>query len=368
MTLNIKPEEIFRDGVTLLAFVMAFYALIARERKTPYMVYNVYSITFIILWALAFAITSSVFDVQWLKYFSVAILGVGTVYVYFRVWTEQNRHLYFRNDHLFRNLSIPRLYIWTKYLVQKKPKYEHNAKEFPPALFESLKSLSVFGNGQIEEMLKHHEGIVDMSFSAAFEIPSLIQTDSILTRVAAAFLEHECYVQYTCCSRHPTEFLSQLKHFWQTQSHENLTWKAISQRVVLVDAYTRHFGFTDSIYPKRKRQFAADCLNIVDSKATFAGVHTAIAQAFNCIKRVDADGLRTPTLVIYDGCHALADVESEEQYRIFLRHVVPSERLFGGMFTIFAETSIKESDEVVLRSTVDVFVKVAANELQTADL
>ena len=56
--LVIKHDEIFRNGVALLAFIMAFYALVARERKTPYIVHSVYMITFIVLVSLCLSLAA----------------------------------------------------------------------------------------------------------------------------------------------------------------------------------------------------------------------------------------------------------------------------------------------------------------------
>lgn len=45
----INHEDIFKTGIALLAFVVAFYAVIARERKTPYMLNSIYAITLVVL-------------------------------------------------------------------------------------------------------------------------------------------------------------------------------------------------------------------------------------------------------------------------------------------------------------------------------
>jgi hypothetical protein len=62
-------------------------------------------------------------------------------------------------------------------------------------------------------------------------------------------------------------------------------------------------------------------------------------------------------LVLYEGCTALIDLESNEQYRIFVRHVLPSERLWGGMFTVFVEPDIADENRAVLEGGADIFVQ-----------
>lgn len=66
-------------------------------------------------------------------------------------------------------------------------------------------------------------------------------------------------------------------------------------------------------------------------------VHTATAKAFNRLKSKSGSDVRLQTLIIYECCRALVDLESVEQYRIFLRHVLTSERMWGGMVTLFVE-------------------------------
>src|SRR5207248_185942 len=101
---------------------------------------------------------------------------------------------------------------------------------------------------------------------------------------------------------------------------------------------------------------------------TYAGVHTAIAVAFNKIKAADTRTreTRTPTLLLYEGCSALIDLESDQQYRIFVRHVLPSERLWGGMFTVFVEPWISKENRPALQSAADIFVQ-AADTSDTVD-
>lgn len=79
-------------------------------------------------------------------------------------------------------------------------------------------------------------------------------------------------------------------------------------------------------------------------------MHTAASRAFNLIKKKNKGDVRKPVLVIYEDTYALTDLESPEQYRIFVRHVLPSERLWDGMFTVFTEVGQSEADWRLLSS------------------
>ena len=83
---------------------------------------------------------------------------------------------------------------------------------------------------------------------------------------------------------------------------------------------------------------------------TFAGMHSASSRAFNVLRERAANSPRKATLVIYEDAYLLSDLESPEQYRIFVRHVMPSERMWGGMFTVFLESAQPENDWNVVQA------------------
>ena len=182
-----------------------------------------------------------------------------------------------------------------------------------------------------------------------------MEADRLMADFAIRFLDANCYVQYTTCSRHPIEFLLYLKREWLKQ-HPEADWKTVKNRVVVVDGYTPHFGFTDTIYTEWSGTALEECLDCIESPATYAGIHTAIANGFNKVKKESGKPkLRAPVLYMYEGIHALVDLESSEQYRVFVRHVIPSERLWGGMFTLFVDSSVAEDNLSVLKEVTHIF-------------
>jgi hypothetical protein len=127
-------------------------------------------------------------------------------------------------------------------------------------------------------------------------------------------------------------------------------WREKAGRITVVDAYTPHFGFSDSVHAWRADDVTSEGVIYVSSPESYAGVHTATAKAFNAQKKRAADNVRLPTLLVYEGCRALADLESLEQYRLFLRHVLTSERVWGGMLTIFVEPEAVDADVALMRT------------------
>ncbi len=230
----------------------------------------------------------------------------------------------------------------------KRP-YEHN----PSTIQDD------FRNG-IEGVLRKLSEADDTKFvdhtdleyrSAAVKLCHQGQANAVLAELAQLFLARGYPVQYLTASRHPLEFISYLKE--KVVNNKSMDWTTVAGKVVVIDAYTPHFGFIDSIYWKATQSLKLDyAVMYVASAKTYAGLHTAASIAFNKIKNKTGGDVRHPALIIYEDCYALADLESTEQYRVFVRHVLPSERLWGGMFTVFAETSQADQDWKLLSSYV----------------
>ena len=193
-----------------------------------------------------------------------------------------------------------------------------------------------------------------MPLTGIYQLESHRESDKILVELASIFIKNGEWVQYTSSSRHPIEFLSALELARKKDQDSN--WEEESKKIVVVDACTPHFGFTDSIYRVRTDDAKKMCLDVIQSSPSFAGIHTAAARAFNIIKK-HSNNTRAPTLVIYEGLHGLVDLESDEQYRVFYRHVLPSERLWGGMFTVVVEFSPSEANLGHIRTYGDYFWK-----------
>jgi len=364
----LQQTEVLKAGIALLAFVLAFYGLAARDHRAPYAIRTVYSITYAVLLAIIFS-----FVAAWLRpihkptakgadCIATILLAYGFVATLLRIWRIHNRHLNFRDDQLFLNLigirQVVSLYKYLKRTYRKhrsRPNYEHNPVSFPTELITSIKESPFVPDSALAQVEQRYAGTDSFAVSVACRVVTLSEIDTMLIDLAVRFLKLGFYVQYTTCTRHPREFLDQLERAWTT-TQDRATWPAASRKIVVVDAYTPHFGFTDTIYCERKERAAEKCLKYILSNASYAGVHTSAARAFNVIKKSVGGDLRNPTLLVYEGMHALVDLESDQQYRLFVRHVVPSERLWGGMFTLFLESYVDEENLAMLRSVTDMFI------------
>jgi len=157
-----------------------------------------------------------------------------------------------------------------------------------------------------------------------------------------------------CCDRHPIDLWEQLKPLCQESVHKD---------IVLIDAYSPTFAFTDDIHHSNDRKLAQQGVQTVRAK-TFAGLHSATNTAFSLIQAQENKkkrNVRRPMVMVYLCTSALCEVESVEQFRIFWRHVLPSERNYG-MLTIIIEDK-EASDEVLspLRQQVDFVIEFAVD-------
>jgi hypothetical protein len=230
---------------------------------------------------------------------------------------------------LARHTAISRL----EKATTTQPTYSHSAL---PITDELKQEISDVLNGISESRYEEREELGRRSLAVAVEHQG--QGNALLTRLAIIFIKGGHSVQYLTASRHPIEFVEQLK------AELGDSWRSRAKQVVVIDAYTPHFGFIDSIYPIRTAELQKLGVTYIRSRRTYAGMHTASSKAFNEIKAKLKHDERHPTLVIYEDCYALSDLESPEQYRIFVRHVLPSERMWDGMFSTFIESAIPESD------------------------
>jgi hypothetical protein len=185
----------------------------------------------------------------------------------------------------------------------------------------------------------------------------------LLVELAAIFVKNSHSVQYMTASRHPIEFVELLKSKLEKDDEK---WLSRTKQIVVIDAYTPHFGFIDSIYRIRTRQLRELGVTCISSHRTYAGMHTASSKAFNRIKAQLKQDERQPTLVIYEDSYALSDLESPEQYRIFVRHVLPSERVWDGMFSVFVESAISEADWRTLQAYASMKLDLRKKDLLTA--
>ena len=117
--------DLFRIEAGLLAFILAFYALCARERKAPYITHTVYGELGLVLLAVLVTLLSLVSsDFSGLSRFCRAIaqllLLAATAFTIKRVYSIANRDLRLRDDEWWRMLPG----FWQYYIWKRRRKHE----------------------------------------------------------------------------------------------------------------------------------------------------------------------------------------------------------------------------------------------------
>jgi hypothetical protein len=359
-------SSLITSSLALLAFIVAFYALLAKERKTPYITRSIYRlaagvIISVILMLVAQAVQAWKFGigrtlattpaqggnaqtvpmVGWalgLAVSGIAFFFVVLVGVVLNIWRLHNRDVHLLDTVKIKNLVPVR---WIRYkLRQIRGQGKYEFKPLPidhEAATVALKEAG-FATGELPSTLL---------LVSICGIPARKYDPSLLGLIRNLLVKG-WRVQYTTCSRHPFDLIHRLEKELGPEQ-----WSRLANQLIVVDAYAPHFGFTDSVHWKQRDSLE---VKFVSSAKSYAGIHTAITRAFNILKKDSHGDLRENALVIYEGCNALVDLESHEQYRIFVRHVVPSERMWGGMLTVFIEPCIETEERDLLDSYADLVV------------
>lgn len=369
--------DLFTKALALLAFVVAFYALAARERKTPYITNFLYSTAFWIFLSALFQLLSQLVETNYpttgiiLQYIARALLVIGASTITYGIWRIHNRHVNFRDDIQIKNLAIIRR-IRRRFLSNRdKPSYEFNAPKLPSDLRDSITECHKLLDNPLAPTLMQVNDLEGgrLSKSIVYHSAPIYESDNFIICLAQTLLSKGWAIQYTTCIRHPIEFITKLGEALEKQKVGDT--RELYRQIVVVDAYTPHFGFTDSIHLEMTASLKRLGIHCVTSAPSYAGIHTATARAFNKLKEEQhlvQKQPRKPTFIIYEGAFALVDLESIEQYRIFLRHVLPSERLWGGMLTCVIEPVANEDALAVLTTYADVLLEKKKNGIVSGPL
>lgn len=355
----ITPTALIAASGVLLAFLIGFYTLIARERKSPYLINAAVWILLVCMLSALLGSTAMLISAPYnapFLYLGAVFLIIAVGLAAWRVYRLAIRLSYFVDTANPKHFPIAR---WFKNTVRRlwpKKRFEHNSVDFTDAdVLKMVAELTPEGfieGAEGEKRRRIQTGDIKDIRSIALRFDHHGKANANLSKIVLDCLSKGYLIQYLAASRHPIEFVKFLKRQFEVNENQR-RWAGVADQIIVIDAYTPHFGFTDSVYQVATAEIQSMGVNYQTSTETYAGLHTAASIAFNQAKKNQNSDVRKPALIIYEDCYALSDLESVEQYRIFLRHVIPSERLWEGMFTVFIETVQADGDWNLLKSYVD---------------
>jgi hypothetical protein len=209
------PDNLTIPALGLLAFLVAFYALLARERKTPYITTFIYPIAAIVTLSILVSSVAPLFQGAFpgvesaMKWTAFVLLGVGLVLVFYNVWRLHNRHVHFRDDHLIKNSRVYRWCYQLKRKFDKAPKYEHNSPVLSKAWPAGAGNDSLIGK-TVEALNALPADQIAHSASLAICQRRLAETDELLLAFIREMLSKGWHIQYATCIRHPFELIEKL--------------------------------------------------------------------------------------------------------------------------------------------------------------
>ena len=347
MSQDFSAIKVLMATGALLALVVGLYSLVGRERKAPYISNEAFKI-------FLFSSIGAAFDIAALliPQLEKLLTYVGATFLLFSfvLAIHQTYRIYRRFVAFLDSVSLKYTWLYQRYKAWRRKskletEFEYNAKPIDDDLIDELKS-AIHTAVDREVDTSFRESLGNSSICVALEHHG--QSNALLASACALFLKRGYRVQYMTASRHPIEFIDALAAKLKL---DKVSIEEVGQKILVVDAYTPHFGFLDSVYQKRTIECTRKYgIKIIPSKSSYAGVHTSCQNVFNMIKKDENKSFRAPILVIYENMYALSDLESPDQYRIFVRHVLPAEKLWAGMLTIFTEVNPAEGDWSVLSS------------------
>ena len=246
-TTMLTPWSILTATAGLIAFLIGFYTLIGRERKSPYIINSVFPVFLLCLFIAALSVVAALLSdaqQQLALQMSAGLLVITFLYSALIVFRITIRFVYFVDSISFRHLPgirhLRRLWI----LLNPTPSYAHNPVNIPDALKEEIEEIL----GRISDGSWGNRKELDPQ-ALAVAVEHQGQGNGLLAEIARAFLKRDFTVQYLTASRHPIEFIGYLKRFLETAGD---VWANSSSKIVVIDAFSPHFAFLE-LYLREER-------------------------------------------------------------------------------------------------------------------
>ena len=298
-------------------------------------------VTFINAILLIIGLITVLFD-EIVSFFSFSAFGFGWIGLFYIFYISYNKIYHLRDKRTLKNLwpfneidgGIKRLRGHTyEYDLAERKIDKNTFKSLPDQLNEILSTFDSLKYGGYSFLLIFSERVNSIDYGLKFSFDGL---------------DNDEYINYVCADRHPYEIYKKINHLNKDQK----------SKFIFIDIFSPNYGFDDGINIRKNQEIKKNGFHIVPAK-TIAGIHSSISKAFKIIESyVNSTPVKTrpPCRMIWDSFSSLTDVSSKEIIKIFLNHVIPSERNYG-MISVFIESENTDPEILnILKRLVDVII------------
>lgn len=133
----------------------------------------------------------------------------------------------------------------------------------------------------------------------------------------------------------------------------------IAKKLSIIDCFSPHYSFDDKVTKFAKHNFKQKGFKFYDAES-FAEIHTAANNSWYRFRKTcqaEENAYRIPHRTIYDSLSSLIRFSSKEQYLLFIRHVISSEKSYGMISLIIEPLSLSKRLKYDLIHSVDTVVE-----------
>ncbi len=133
----------------------------------------------------------------------------------------------------------------------------------------------------------------------------------------------------------------------------------IAKKLSIIDCFSPHYSFDDKVTKFEKRDYTLKGFKFFNAES-FAEIHTAANDSWYRFRKVckeEENAYRIPHRTIYDSLSSLIRFSSNEQYLLFIRHVISSEKSYGMISLIIEPMSLEKDLKYDLIHSSDVVIE-----------
>ena len=168
-------------------------------------------------------------------------------------------------------------------------------------------------------------------------------------------------LDFVATVRQPLEVLDYISS--QVDDHQ---LPKISKKISIIDCYSPHYAFDDKVLKIHKKRWINKGFKFFEAES-FAGIHTAANSSwyrFRSQCKTEDNQFRVPHRTIFHTLSSLIRYSSEEQFFLYLRHMLSSEKFYGMITLLIEPMSLKPDTKNELQQIVDVVLEMKSDSIE----